>query len=229
VLKVKVNSTQAAILAEPKTQISHVDLVLISTFHSARICTCACIRPEPALTMPPPPLPSREQFLAAGTEPDTCNICFEPFNCSHHPVRFTSADSCGHVFGATCLKMWVESWNDNADKCPTCRRVLFRSETAFVGEEEQSEYEEEEQEEYEEEDDVDDEEEEEEEEEAVEDDEMELGDSDNDSEVGRLFPTPINRGEELYATTAYQTRRHNPIQQSEYEGAPFLRLEDITL
>ena len=80
--------------------------------------------------MLPPDLPSREQFLAAGTEPDTCNICFEPFNCGHHPVRFTGSDNCGHVFGATCMQKWAESQNDNANKCPTCRRELFHAENA---------------------------------------------------------------------------------------------------
>lgn len=99
--------------------------------------------------MPAPDLLSREQFFAAGIEPDTCNICLEPFIWGHHPVRFTGADSCGHVFGATCLQKWTESQNDNANKCPTCRHLLFQNKTAFTGEEE--EYEEEEGEEEEEE------------------------------------------------------------------------------
>ncbi|KAF3050821.1 hypothetical protein E8E11_006069 [Didymella keratinophila] len=55
----------------------------------------------------PPDLSSRERFLATGVEPETCNICLEPFIWGNHPVRFTGADSCGHVFGATCIQEWV--------------------------------------------------------------------------------------------------------------------------
>jgi hypothetical protein len=59
-----------------------------------------------------------------------CNLCFEEFynHPGHAPARFIGPNSCNHVFGSSCLKRWVDSGNANANKCPNCRRVLFRHE-----------------------------------------------------------------------------------------------------
>lgn len=78
--------------------------------------------------MSTPSLPSREGFLEKSTELDTCAICLFAFDVGHLPVRYTAPDNCNHIFGAGCLQEWLLSSNDNANKCPTCRREVYRSE-----------------------------------------------------------------------------------------------------
>lgn len=71
-------------------------------------------------------LPLRDDFIANNIIViDTCNICLEPFNTEHLPARLSGTNSCYHVFGSTCLKKWLTSENDNANKCPTCRTLLY--------------------------------------------------------------------------------------------------------
>lgn len=71
-------------------------------------------------------LPSRDEYIANNvTVIDTCNICLEPFNAQHIPARLSGMNSCHHVFGSSCLKTWLTTANENANKCPTCRNVLY--------------------------------------------------------------------------------------------------------
>ncbi|KAJ4987537.1 hypothetical protein SVAN01_06994 [Stagonosporopsis vannaccii] len=86
-----------------------------------------------------PNLPTRHEFLTNGLSPldSTCIICLEPFGPSHIAVRFTGPDVCCHVFGEQCLQQWVLTDGRNANRCPTCRRLLFRSESDVENEEEE--------------------------------------------------------------------------------------------
>ncbi|KAF2643632.1 UPF0157-domain-containing protein [Massarina eburnea CBS 473.64] len=58
-----------------------------------------------------------------------CSICKEPFDIAHQPVqRIASHDhenACSHVFGQSCLEIWITSTNNNSNKCPICRCVWF--------------------------------------------------------------------------------------------------------
>lgn len=72
-------------------------------------------------------LPSRDQFLKDNLDViATCDICQEPFTAEHPPARIRTSKECQHIFGATCLRHWLESDAENANTCPVCRAVLFR-------------------------------------------------------------------------------------------------------
>ena len=49
---------------------------------------------------------------------DECHICKEPFSVT---LETATRLPCDHVFGADCLKTWLESSNS----CPLCRVTLF--------------------------------------------------------------------------------------------------------
>lgn len=66
-----------------------------------------------------------KRFLQQGFEVNKCTICLEPFDTNHSPVRFTAPASCNHIFGQGCLMAWLTSGDDNSNKCPTCRRILY--------------------------------------------------------------------------------------------------------
>ena len=79
-------------------------------------------------------LPSREEYIANHvTVIDTCNICLQPFDTEHIPARLSGTNSCHHVFGSTCIKKWLTTTNDNANKCPTCRTRLYYLIEGFDG------------------------------------------------------------------------------------------------
>lgn len=59
------------------------------------------------------------------TIPDLCSICYEPFSSNHQPVSSFGDQSCSHVFGATCLRVWLDSLNKRTITCPTCRQPWF--------------------------------------------------------------------------------------------------------
>lgn len=65
--------------------------------------------------------PLKEDFLNTLNTTECCDLCFEPFDETHTPSRTT----CGHTFGTTCLRKWVDSDNGQANACPKCRTVLF--------------------------------------------------------------------------------------------------------
>jgi hypothetical protein len=70
-------------------------------------------------------LPTRAEFLNDRLQVlDQCDICHEPFDAVHKPARIR-ARKCQHTFGATCLRKWVVSDQENSDKCPLCREILF--------------------------------------------------------------------------------------------------------
>ena len=56
---------------------------------------------------------------------DNCGICLEPFGSDHAPTHFSDSDSCRHIFGKECVREWLLSSNVNANKCPTCRHVIY--------------------------------------------------------------------------------------------------------
>jgi hypothetical protein len=73
-------------------------------------------------------IPSEIDFWTKHVEAlETCSICLEPFSEAHSALRFTGQDACSHVFGHPCLRNWTGTANHNANKCPVCRRVLWKS------------------------------------------------------------------------------------------------------
>ncbi|KAF2243270.1 hypothetical protein BU26DRAFT_554810 [Trematosphaeria pertusa] len=71
-------------------------------------------------------LPTKASFLRDNLHvTDSCDICHEPFDATHHPTRICTA-MCKHTFGSTCLAKWFNSDQENNNKCPTCRQALFR-------------------------------------------------------------------------------------------------------
>lgn len=74
-------------------------------------------------------LPSRHEFMTNRLcTLDSCSICLLPFSYRHVAVRFTGSSSCNHVFGQQCIQKWLLSSSANANRCPTCRRGLYRAE-----------------------------------------------------------------------------------------------------
>lgn len=71
-------------------------------------------------------LPSRDDFVANHvTVIDSYNICFHPFSAEHLPAHASCTNSCYHVFESTCLRKWLTLVNNNANKCPSCRKLLY--------------------------------------------------------------------------------------------------------
>ncbi|KAF2805512.1 uncharacterized protein BDZ99DRAFT_480224 [Mytilinidion resinicola] len=59
---------------------------------------------------------------AEDTDPD-CPICFDPYNTAdRHRV---STKKCNHSMCMSCVTEWTTGENENANKCPFCRRELF--------------------------------------------------------------------------------------------------------
>ena len=98
----------------------------------------------------PPTLPTKTVYLANQIDIlRECTICHDPFDDTDHaPARLTGEGSCHHVFGSSCLKIWMESEQPGANKCPYCRKVLFRREGEGDESDEESDYDEENDEEY---------------------------------------------------------------------------------
>lgn len=73
-------------------------------------------------------IPSETDFWAKHVEAlETCSICMEPFGGAHVALRFTGKDVCSHIFGRPCLREWTETANQNANKCPICRHLLWKT------------------------------------------------------------------------------------------------------
>lgn len=53
-----------------------------------------------------------------GDEPTTCAICLEDVTSKGSSKKL----SCGHMFHSTCLSLWMNSGNENAHCCVTCRK-----------------------------------------------------------------------------------------------------------
>jgi hypothetical protein len=67
-------------------------------------------------------LPSKDDFLNNIDIAERCDICLEAFDANHAPTRTT----CGHTFGSTCLRKWIDSNSEQSNACPKCRTVLFK-------------------------------------------------------------------------------------------------------
>jgi len=48
----------------------------------------------------------------------------EPFDADHQPACIKTPN-CQHTFGRECLNQWIESGEENSNKCPLCREELF--------------------------------------------------------------------------------------------------------
>jgi hypothetical protein len=100
--------------------------------------------PPPPIPRAPPILPTKTAFLANQIDVlHECSICHDPFDDKDHaPARLTGDSSCHHVFGLSCLKVWMDSEQPGANKCPYCRKALFRGEDQGIESEEDSDYDE---------------------------------------------------------------------------------------
>jgi len=66
-------------------------------------------------------LPTKDDFLNNLETFEHCDICQEAFDEVHVPTR----TKCNHLFGATCLKKWIDSDEDQSHACPMCREPMF--------------------------------------------------------------------------------------------------------
>ncbi|KAF2466270.1 uncharacterized protein BDR25DRAFT_377350 [Lindgomyces ingoldianus] len=66
---------------------------------------------------------------ADASKGSTCAICYEPFEtCDVQPTppgaHALFLTRCRHVFGRSCLSTWIQSGQQNSNKCPYCRAEL---------------------------------------------------------------------------------------------------------
>jgi hypothetical protein len=54
---------------------------------------------------------------------DECNVCFEVYHVDDLPVQIPNVSGCNHIFGRTCLALWLSDHNT----CPICRTKLYKS------------------------------------------------------------------------------------------------------
>ncbi|KAF8722813.1 hypothetical protein HU200_021940 [Digitaria exilis] len=60
----------------------------------------------------------REGFVGAGSPPACCCVCMEPWTCDgDHRI---GCIPCGHVYGRSCLEMWLQRCGNTRAKCPQC-------------------------------------------------------------------------------------------------------------
>jgi hypothetical protein len=71
-----------------------------------------------------------------------CSICKEPYAEGHMPTKLPE---CGHVFGDSCIVLWLGSNSSlyDANTCPMCREVLFELEELSNSDEEDAQEDEE--------------------------------------------------------------------------------------
>ncbi|OAL45482.1 hypothetical protein IQ07DRAFT_603934 [Pyrenochaeta sp. DS3sAY3a] len=51
----------------------------------------------------------------------SCPICLDDYTPEHRPVIINDVSGCRHVFGKTCLEVWLRTSNT----CPICRAILY--------------------------------------------------------------------------------------------------------
>jgi hypothetical protein len=81
-------------------------------------------------TSPTPPVHHLSSFLESCIEhilskkeiEDECIICLQVYHSDDLPVQVPNVSGCNHVFGRTCLALWL---SDN-DTCPICRAQLYQ-------------------------------------------------------------------------------------------------------
>jgi hypothetical protein len=67
---------------------------------------------------------SKNEFLDS-LKPLTCSICLDPYDTDHVAVELPG---CSHIFGAECITNLVESNAPSNDRCPLCRKELYKPE-----------------------------------------------------------------------------------------------------
>jgi hypothetical protein len=69
-------------------------------------------------------LETPEKFIDSLVFSPECPICTEDYDSIEHIVA--RIPGCNHVLGKSCLIEWLRSKCKNADKCPLCRKELWR-------------------------------------------------------------------------------------------------------
>jgi hypothetical protein len=64
-----------------------------------------------------------EHILSNKESKEECSICFEFYHIDDLPVQIPNVSGCNHIFGRTCLALWLS----DRDTCPICRAKLYRS------------------------------------------------------------------------------------------------------
>jgi len=64
---------------------------------------------------------TKQDFLNNLETFEHCDICYEAFDEVHVPTR----TKCNHLFGASCLKKWFDSNEEQSNTCPKCREPMF--------------------------------------------------------------------------------------------------------
>jgi hypothetical protein len=65
--------------------------------------------------------PSKAEFMGTLETLQHCDLCRDPFSETHIPTR----TKCDHIFGSTCLQAYIDSDDDDSNKCPKCHKVMF--------------------------------------------------------------------------------------------------------
>ena len=78
-------------------------------------------------------------LFTSNTEALHCSICMEEWTTvgDHHICSL----SCGHMFGMSCIREWLQQHENNIGKCPQCNdkaelsdiRILYEPVVAVTG------------------------------------------------------------------------------------------------
>jgi hypothetical protein len=75
--------------------------------------------------MAQPSMPeSPEKFIDSLILSSECPICTEEYDSLEHVVA--RIPGCNYILGKSCLLKWLHSKCNNADRCPLCRKELYR-------------------------------------------------------------------------------------------------------
>lgn len=78
----------------------------------------------------PPAKRRRASPAGSQSEDNQCNICLEPWT-SSGPHQICSTP-CGHLFGFSCIKSWLESKPARGRVCPTCKHPAKIRELRYI-------------------------------------------------------------------------------------------------
>lgn len=71
-------------------------------------------------------LPTKADFIANRLEKlDECEICREGFDTATHFATRIQGRQYQHIFGESCLLVWLNSTSEQSNACPLCREILL--------------------------------------------------------------------------------------------------------
>jgi hypothetical protein len=70
---------------------------------------------------------------------EDCPICLDPYSTSHLPVQVIKKGRCAHIFGQTCLNIYMENNPGPKRTCPMCRHFWYQASLPVLYSPQQSE------------------------------------------------------------------------------------------